>query len=38
MEYIDHRNANPKPFTWTMSAGENLEEVARAKHSFMSIN
>ena len=38
MDYLDHHNANPKPFTWTKSAGEILEKVARAKHAFESLH
>ena len=30
-QYLDHHNANPKPFVWTKSAGQILEKVARAK-------
>jgi transposase len=30
-EYIQHNNANPKPFTWTKSAGQIVEKVKRCK-------
>jgi transposase len=36
MDYLDHHNAQPKPFTWTKSAGEILEKVARAKQALES--
>lgn len=36
MDYLDHHNAQPKPFTWTKSAGEILEKVARAKQTLES--
>ena len=36
MDYIDHHNAQPKPFTWTKSPGEILEKVARAKQALES--
>jgi transposase len=38
MDYLDHHNANPKPFIWTKSAGQILEKVARAKHVFESVH
>ena len=36
MDYLDHHNADPKPFIWTKSAGEILEKVARAKQALKS--
>lgn len=36
MDYLDQHNAEPKPFTWTKSAGEILEKVARAKQVLES--
>ena len=36
MDYLDHHNAQPKPFIWTKSAGEILEKVARAKQALES--
>jgi len=36
MDYLEHHNANPKPFIWTKSAGEILEKVARAKQALES--
>jgi len=35
-EYLENHNADPKPFTWTKSAGEILEKVARAKQALES--
>ena len=29
--YVEHHNANPKPFIWTASASDILAKVARAK-------
>jgi len=36
-EYIDSRNENPKPFTWTKSAEEILEKVNRARAALDNI-
>ena len=36
MDYLENHNANPKPFTWTKSAGQILEKVARAKQVLES--
>jgi len=36
MDYLENHNANPKPFTWTKSAGQILEKVARAKQALES--
>jgi transposase len=38
MDYLDHHNANPKPFVWTKSAGQILEKVARAKQALESVH
>jgi transposase len=38
MAYLDQHNANPKPFSWTKSAGEILEKVARAKQALESVH
>lgn len=36
MDYLDHHNAQPKPFFWTKSPGEILENVARANQVLKS--
>jgi transposase len=36
MDYLDHHNAQPKPFLWTKSPGQILEKVARAKQALES--
>ena len=36
MDYLENHNANPKPFTWTKSAGQILEKVAKAKQALES--
>ena len=33
-EYLDHHNANPKPFVWTKPATDILEKVARGRQAF----
>jgi transposase len=38
MDYLDHHNADPKPFVWNKSAGEILEKVARAKQALESVH
>jgi transposase len=35
-EYLDHHNANPKPFIWTASAAAILEKVARGRQALES--
>jgi transposase len=35
-EYLDHHNANPKPFVWTASAAAILEKVARGRQALES--
>ena len=36
MAYLETRNANPKPFTWTATPGKILEKIARAKRVLES--
>ena len=36
LQYLEKHNAAPKPFTWTKSASEILEKVARAKQALES--
>jgi len=36
MDYLNQHNAQPKPFLWTKSAGQILENVARAKQVLES--
>jgi transposase len=38
MAYLEHHNVHPKPFTWTASAGEILEKVARGKQALESVH
>jgi len=33
-EYLDHHNADPKPFFWTKSAEEILAKVSRARNAL----
>jgi hypothetical protein len=33
-EYLDHHNADPKPFVWTKSAEEILANVTRARNAL----
>jgi transposase len=35
-QYLDHHNANPKPFTWTASTADILEKVARGRRALES--
>jgi len=37
-EYLDHHNADPKPFIWTASATAILEKVARGRQLLESIH
>jgi transposase len=37
-EYLDHYNADPKPFMWTASATAILEKVARGKQALKSLH
>jgi len=34
--YLEHHNANPKPFVWTKSAAHILEKVARGRQALES--
>ena len=36
IDYLENHNADPKPFVWTKSPGEILENVARAKQALES--
>jgi transposase len=36
MDYLEHHNADPKPFVWTASAAAILEKVSRAKQVLES--
>jgi transposase len=35
-DYLEHHNANPKPFVWTASAAEILKKVARGRQALES--
>ena len=35
-DYLEHHNANPKPFVWTKSASQILEKVVRVKQVLES--
>lgn len=35
--YLDHRNENPTPFSWTASADSILDKVRRAQHSLADV-
>lgn len=35
-EYVEHHNADPKPFVWTKSASQILNKVARARKALIS--
>ena len=37
-EYLDHHNANAKPFVWTKSATVILEKVARGRQALESVH
>jgi transposase len=37
-EYLDHHNADPKPFVWTRSATTILDKVARGRQAFVSVH
>jgi len=37
-DYLDHHNADPKPFVWTKSAEIILAKEARAKAALDAIN
>jgi len=35
--YVEHHNANPKPFIWTASANDILAKVTRAKAALARV-
>jgi transposase len=37
-QYLDHHNADPKPFVWTASAASILEKVARGRQTLESLH
>jgi hypothetical protein len=37
-QYLDHHNAEPKPFVWTASAAAILEKVARGRQVLESVH
>jgi transposase len=37
-QYLDHHNADPKPFIWTASAASILEKVARGRQTLESLH
>src|SRR3989449_2602855 len=37
-QYVDHHNAEPKPFVWTASAAAILEKVARGRQVLESVH
>ena len=37
-EYLEHHNADPKPFVWTASATAILEKVARGRQALESVH
>ena len=37
-DYLDHHNADPKPFVWTKSATDILEKVARGRQALESVH
>ena len=36
-QYLEHHNADPKPFVWTASAATILEKVARGRQALKSV-
>jgi hypothetical protein len=36
--YLEHHNANPKPFIWTAPAADILEKVARGRQALESVH
>lgn len=36
-DYIAHNNANPKPFIWTKTAGENIAKVRRGRVALEAV-
>ncbi len=37
-EYLEHHNADPKPFIWTKSATDILDKVARGRQALESVH
>ncbi len=37
-DYLDHHNANPKPFVWKAAAAEILKKVARGRQALESVH
>ena len=37
-QYLEHHNANPKPFVWTASGADILSKVARGRQVLESIH
>jgi transposase len=37
-EYLDHHNADPKPFIWTAEAADILKKVARGRQALESVH
>lgn len=37
-DYLDHHNANPKPFIWKKSAADILKKVARGRQALVSVH
>jgi ATP-dependent exoDNAse (exonuclease V) beta subunit len=38
MQYLDHRNANPKPYHWTAKPETILAKVAKAKERLGTVH
>jgi transposase len=36
-DYLDHHNADPKPFVWTVAAADILQKVARGRQTLESV-
>jgi hypothetical protein len=36
--YLEHHNADPKPFIWTAPASDILEKVARGRRALESLH
>jgi transposase len=37
-DYLDHHNADPKPFVWTAAAADILQKVARGRQTLESVH
>ena len=37
-DYLDHHNADPKPFVWTVAAADILQKVARGRQTLDSVH